>query len=124
MKGTVNGITTVYIGSYFEWTGSTSSMVSYYYAGGVRVSMRTGTTLQWLIGDHLGSTSVATDNSDAKTGGMGYKPWGEIEPATTWGTIPTKHRFTGQIEEASLGLYFFNARWLDSSLGRFIQVGS
>ena len=35
--------------------------------------------------------------------------------------MPTKRLFTGQILEATLGLYFFNARWYDSSLGRFIQ---
>jgi len=34
--------TTIYIGNYFEWTTSTANMVKYYYAGGVRVAMRTG----------------------------------------------------------------------------------
>lgn len=29
--------------------------------------------------------------------------------------------FTGQREEASLGLYFYNARWYDPTLGWFIQ---
>jgi hypothetical protein len=36
-------VTTVYIGNYFEWTGSTSTMKKYYYSGATRVAMRTGT---------------------------------------------------------------------------------
>jgi hypothetical protein len=52
-----------FIGNYFEWTGSTTSMVSYYYAGTTRIAMRTTTGVQWLLGDHLGSTSVAVDAS-------------------------------------------------------------
>ncbi|MBV6397625.1 MAG: hypothetical protein HFACDABA_03239 [Anaerolineales bacterium] len=35
------------------------------------------------------------------------------------GDLKTDYTFTGQREEASLGLYFFVARWLDPSLGRF-----
>jgi hypothetical protein len=32
---------TPYIGNNYEWTGSTSTMVKYYYAGGIRIAMRT-----------------------------------------------------------------------------------
>jgi RHS repeat-associated protein len=40
----------------------------------------------------------------------------------TWGTSPTRRQFTGQVNETSIGLYFFNARWYDSSLSRFAQA--
>ena len=124
VKATVNSVTVVYIGIYYEWSGTPSTMVSYYYAGSVRIAMRVGsgpgaTGLSWLVGDHLGSTSIVADNNGASIGGVTYKPFGETE--STWGTVPTKRLFTGQILEASLGLYFFNARWYDGSLGRFIQ---
>ncbi len=39
----------------------------------------------------------------------------------TWGTTPTTYRYTGQRQEAALGLYFYNARWYDPALGRFTQ---
>ena len=42
VKATI-GTTTTYVGNYFEWTGSTSTMKKYYYAGSTRVAMRTGT---------------------------------------------------------------------------------
>jgi YD repeat-containing protein len=38
VKETSGVTTTVYIGAYFEWTGSTATMKSYYYAGGTRVA--------------------------------------------------------------------------------------
>jgi YD repeat-containing protein len=44
VKGTVGSATTIYIGNYFEWTGSTGTMKKYYYAGATRVAMRTGTS--------------------------------------------------------------------------------
>ena len=49
-----------------------------------------------------------------------YKAWGETR--FTSGNTPTTYRFTGQREEQSLGLYFYNARWYDPALGRFIQA--
>jgi RHS repeat-associated protein len=36
--------------------------------------------------------------------------------------VPTNYRFTGQKEEPQLKLYFYNARWYDPQLGRFIQA--
>ena len=42
VQATVNGVTTKFVGSHVEWKSSTSDMVRYYYAGGVRVAMRTG----------------------------------------------------------------------------------
>ena len=54
MKGTEGGVTTVSVGNYFEWTGSTATMKKYYYAGAVRLAVRTGTGtgtngLSWLL---------------------------------------------------------------------------
>ncbi|MEJ5312681.1 MAG: hypothetical protein WHX52_23195 [Anaerolineae bacterium] len=45
-------MTTYSVGVHFEWTGSTSTMVKYYYAGGQRVAMRDNNTLYFLLGDH------------------------------------------------------------------------
>jgi RHS repeat-associated protein len=70
-----------------------------------------------LLGDHLGSSSVTTDANGAKTASALYKAFGETR--YTLGNLGTDYKFTGQREEASLGIYFFNARWMDPSLGRF-----
>ncbi len=51
MVGTDGGATTVYIGNYFEWKGSTSTMVKYYYADGEREALfrgAVGSTMLYL----------------------------------------------------------------------------
>jgi RHS repeat-associated protein len=124
---TEGGATTVYIGNYFEWKGSTSTMVKYYYAGAERVAMRTGEANPlWLLGDHLDSTSVVAnyDGTVFINGGrparQGYKAWGEqrFPDPLNGSPLPTTFRYTGQ-REASFGLYFYGARWYDDALGRF-----
>ena len=45
-------MTTYYVGNHFEWTGDTTSMIKYYYAGSQRVAMRDNNTLYYLLGDH------------------------------------------------------------------------
>jgi RHS repeat-associated protein len=120
--GTEGGATTVYIGNYFEWKGSASTMVKYYYAGAVRVAMRTGMADPlWLFGDHLSSTSAVASYDGSLYGRQGYKAWGEQRFPAGDSPLPTTFRFTGQRESASFGMYYYGARWYDSSLGRFIQ---
>ena len=100
VKGTVGSTTTIYIGNYFEWNGA---MTKYYYAGSTRVAMRTGSTtdpianLTYLMGDHLGSTSVTANNVGARVAELHYKPLGRTR--YTYGTTPTTYRFTGQRAE-------------------------
>ncbi|HOT93492.1 MAG TPA: RHS repeat-associated core domain-containing protein, partial [Anaerolineae bacterium] len=108
------------IGNHFEWTGSTSTMVKYYYAGGQRVAMRQGSsTLYYLLGDHLGSTSVTANSSGGKVAELRYHPWGGTR--YTYGSTPTSYQFTGQRNDAT-GLYFYNARYYDPTLGRFLAA--
>jgi RHS repeat-associated protein len=57
-----------------------------------------------------------------KTGELRYRPFGVTRFAS--GTTPTSVRFTGQREEAALGLYFYNARWYDPALGHFLSPDS
>ena len=96
-------------------------MVKYYYAGGQRVAMRKGSsTLYFLLGDHLGSTSITANSSGSKVAELRYHPWGGTR--YTDGTTPTSYRFTGQREDATIGLYFYNARYYDPALGRFISA--
>jgi RHS repeat-associated protein len=49
-----------------------------------------------------------------------YAPFG----ATRWvsGTLPTDLKFTGQRNDSTIGLYFYNARYYDPSLARFVQA--
>ena len=96
-------------------------VTKYYYAGSQRIAMRTNGTLNYLIGDHLGSTSLTTDASGNVVSEQRYKAWGEVRYAS--GNIATKYQYTSQFSyELDFGLYYYGARWYDSSLGRFAQA--
>jgi RHS repeat-associated protein len=82
------------------------------------VALRSGGTLYWLLSDHLGSTAV-TLSGTTEAGEVRYRAFGATR--FTSGTTPTSYRFTGQREEAALGLYFYNARWYDPVLGHFLS---
>ncbi len=51
---------------------------------------------------------------------MRYTPFGE----TRFGDAPTDRRFTGQREEAGIGLYDYGARFYLASVGRFVSADS
>jgi len=120
VKSVINGTTTTYfVGAHYEVTGST--ITKHYYAGAQRIAMRTNGTLSYLLGDHLGSTSLTTNASGQIVSELRYKAWGETRYSS--GTTPTDYTYTGQYSYASdFGLHFYNARWYDSSLGRFAQA--
>jgi len=116
--GTMN-----YIGNYFEWTGSTATMVKYYYAGNNRVAMRRGTSsVYYLLADHLGSQAITADTNGSKISEVRYYPWGEDRYYAY--TSSTTYRFTGQRTEFGLGLMYYGARWYDPYLNRWIQPDS
>jgi len=109
-------VTTVYIGDYYEWReGPTTTVVKYYYAAGQpsgegrRITMRQPTTLTWLLGDHLGSTTITANENGTLATEQRYTPWGQ----TRSGSVTTDRQYTGQISEPQLGMYFYNARFYD-----------
>src|SRR5512143_2054637 len=99
---------------------------SYYFVGSVRIAMRVqvngvGDKVNYLLTDHLGSTTVSYRADGQETRFQSYKPWGELRGGGN--SLPTDRTFTGQRWE-EVGLYFFNARWYDAALGRFAQADS
>jgi RHS repeat-associated protein len=121
----INGnitLSTVFIGSYFEWSANT--MTKYYYAGSARIAMRVGTASPiYILGDHLGSTSKTIDSSNWSTiTELRYKAWGETRYPTGTISTPTSYRFTGQQQQPSdIGIYLYGSRFYDPSLGRFLS---
>jgi len=72
-----------------------------------------------LLSDHLGSTTVTLNLDGSVKSEIRYDAWGATRYTNS--TTPTERHYTGQIEEAQVALYFYNARWYDSTLGRFAQ---
>ena len=69
--------------------------------------------------DHLGSTVLVTDEAGDTVWSSEYTPFGKI--AFEEGILKKAAKFTGKDMDEDTGLYYFNARWYDSELGRFIS---
>jgi RHS repeat-associated protein len=81
----------------------------------------------FLLGDHLplqgasrGSATVTANADGTLASEQTYTAWG----TTLSGTLPTDRQYTGQICEEQLGIYFYNARYYDPFLSRFLSPDS
>ena len=72
----------------------------------------------WMFSDIINSTGATIDENGARNTAR-YTPWGEARGTTP--QLTTDHTFTGQIEDRSTGLSFYNARYYDPAVGRFIS---
>jgi RHS repeat-associated protein len=99
-------------------------VTKYYYHGARRVAMRTtvgvSTTVTYLHGDHLGSTSLSTDADGGFVARVLYYPYGEERYSE--GTLTTDYGFTGQRKDCYLDIYSMGAREYDPSLGRWLNA--
>jgi RHS repeat-associated protein len=126
VKATINGETTLYVGQHYEAVVN-GAVTKYYFAGTQRIALRKDGVLNFVMGDHLGSTSLTTDENGNELASMRYKAWGETRHAT--GNLNTDYQYTGQRTVGEIGLHFYreaslwdNARWYDSSLSRFTSA--
>ena len=112
--------TTVYIGNLYECSGGVCA--KYIVANGVRLALKTATQTYFYHQDHLGSTRLVTDVDGNKVEEIFYKPFGEAVQDT--GGLSLNHKYTGQELDAETGLYFYNARYYNPKLGKFVSADS
>jgi YD repeat-containing protein len=96
----VAGLRTVAVDEGYEVRGGVARKV--YRLGGEAVAVREGSTVWAVVGDHLDSVTVLAQ-SGSPMGVTQYLPYGAIWVES--GAFSTDRRFTGQREEAALGLY-------------------
>ena len=123
VKSVLGDVVTYYIGKHYEKTvgGSKQNERKYYFAGTNRIAMRTGSGVDasgvnYLLSDHLGSTSVFTDGVGALVSKQLYKPFGETRYTNV--ALPTTYQYTGQRNESAIELYDYGARWYAPYLNR------
>jgi RHS repeat-associated protein len=75
-------------------------------------------TIIYLHGDHLGSVSVLTNSTGGGPINQEFDPWGSVIAGSH--NITTKN-FTGQHLDGT-GLLFYNARYYDPTIGRFLSA--
>ena len=118
---TENSVMTVYPNRYYEKDITNSVITTYYYLGDKLVANRQGTTLNYILQDHLGSTSATANSSGTQIAALAYYPWGGTR--TSSGDLSTDKKFTSQRLD-STGLYYYGARYYDPAIGRFISADS
>jgi len=86
--------------------------------------------LRWMLSDHLGSASVTAneDGASAALTSEQHHPVHRIlarcvqRAGSPRGLWPGDYRYTGQLEQAELGLYYYVARWYDPIIAHFAQA--
>ena len=115
------GTTTAYfVGNYYEVANGI--VTKYYFAGMQRIAMRSNGTFYFMLGDHLGSTSLVTLANGNVASETRYTAWGEERYSSAY--APTKYTYTGQYSDSYINLLDYGSRHYDPELGRFIQPDS
>jgi RHS repeat-associated protein len=72
--------------------------------------------------DQLTGSNIITNSADAKDETIDYFPFGGMR--IDIGSYNNQRKFIGQIFDANTGLNYLNARYYDSTVGRFISQDS
>ncbi len=104
----------------WDWASKTPEMLSengnLYLVGYETLGQWDGSTWAYYLSDALGSIRQTTDNTGSVTDSREWTPFGvEI------GTGQAKLGYTGEWQDALLGLTYLRARWYAPTTGRFTQ---
>jgi len=119
-KEVSGGSTTHYVSGDYEITAGVATR--FIFAGNLRIAMVKGSDTHYFHKDHLGSSTVITDDTGAVAEQTLYMPFGGMR--THSGTTVSGYKFTGQELDPESGLYNYNARLYDPMIGMFITPDS
>jgi RHS repeat-associated protein len=112
----------VWVGNNYE---EKSGQILYHiYAGDRLVATfdKTGTNVyQYYHSDNLTSTSIQTDKNGNEIQNYEYSAFGQSRYTQSSTVFKVSRRYTGQVLDDNTGLYYYNARYYDPQLARFIQ---
>jgi RHS repeat-associated protein len=86
---------------------------------GQAIAMRQHTGgISYVHSDHLGSVSLTTSSTGGLQEQQSFDAWGKVR---TGNVSQTQRNYTGQMRD-STGLLYYNARYYDPAIGRFISA--
>ena len=115
----------LYLGNEIIWESKGSSVKNYIYALGKHLARVDGVVgdpaaaVYWYHTDHLGTAEVMTDKDSNVVWRGDQRAFGNGQ-TTAVNLIENTHTFTGKEFDVTIGLYYYNSRFYDSELGRFI----
>jgi len=98
-------------------SGGTTTTTKYYSANGTRIG---GATLDYLLSDPLGSTSVALNGTGQVIGLEHDGPYGTVD--SQWGSMPTSFTSAGERLDSQTGLRYDTFRYDDPLSGRCVRA--
>jgi len=107
----------------YSGTGVNQGNTYYYSLGDTLVGESIGSGINMFLTDALGSvieTISAAPNSATVQGNQVYSPYGSSRYQQ--GSMDTTKGFTGQYNDAVTGLDYYNARYYDPVVGRFLSA--
>ena len=125
---TLPPVVTVYIGQHYVCQGTdleNLSCAKMIFANGQRIAMvqvDNPTKVTYFHPDHLGSTSIVTNENTVVEQEYTYYPFGATNTRSGAAEDDVHYKYTGQELDGSTDLYFYHARYYDSHLGRFISA--
>ena len=112
----------VWIGEFYE---EKQGRVLYHILAGNRLVCTFDATetnvFEYYHSDHLRSTSVLTDRVGNRVQHHEYSAYGRDRFTESSSAFLLSHRYTSQVLDEDTGLYYYNARYYDPELARFIQ---
>ena len=72
--------------------------------------------------DHLGGSSLVTNEAGTITQLLDYEPFGAVKTDTQYGDYDSTEKFTGYELDDSTGLYYAGARYYHPALARFTAI--
>ena len=120
----------VYVDKYSEVRNG--KLIKYVYAGNSRIARAENgcggsaalIPTAFYLHDHLGSTSLSLSDNGTVTEQLVNYPYGNprMEQRAASAISGADYKFTGKERDLESGLQYFESRYLENSLGRFISV--
>lgn len=118
-KSKQGSVTTYYGGKLFEQSGIETT--DFIFVGPVRIAAKhSDGRVLYYHGNHLGSTHIVTDSTGNMVEKIQYYPFGDTISDT--GGEFVKHKYTSQELDTETGLYYYQARYYDPTLARFLSA--